>query len=100
MTAIAGIFVCGIFPVAHIVALILANNSNKKIRASGGRLTGESMNKATFIISWIWIGLSVLFWSLIIIIAIAGGFDSGDDDTDFDVDSLRSMGTYLAARFA
>jgi hypothetical protein len=34
---------------------------------------------------------------IIIVVAAAGGFDSDDNDVDFD--SLRTVGAYLAARF-
>ena len=96
VTSIAGIFVCGVVPVHSVVALILASSSNNKIRASGGRLGGEGLNRAAQIISWIWIGLSVLFWVVIVIIAASGGFDD-DDNNDFD--SLGVGLQYLAARF-
>lgn len=98
VTAIAGIFVCGVFPVHSVVALVLASNSNRKIRASGGRLTGEGLNRAATIVSWIWIGLSVLFWVVIIAIAASGGFDTDDED-EFDFESLGVGLQYLAARF-
>jgi hypothetical protein len=78
VTSIAGIFVCGVVPIAHVVALVLASSSNKKIDASGGRLTGKGFNTATQVISWIWIGLSVLFWIVIVIVAIAGGFSDNN----------------------
>jgi hypothetical protein len=96
VTAIAGIFVCSVVPIASVVALFLATNSNKKIRASGGQLSGEGMNKAALIISWIWIGLSVLFWVVIIIIGVTVGFDS--DDNDFDDNDFGLGLQYLAVR--
>jgi hypothetical protein len=39
----------------------------------------------------------VLVVAIIVIVGIAGGFDDNDNDIDFD--SLRTVGTYLAARF-
>ena len=84
ITAIVGIFICGIVPIPQVVALFLASNSTKKIAASGGRLGGDGLNKATKIISWIWIGLSVVFWVIIIVVAASGGFDDDDNDDDND----------------
>jgi hypothetical protein len=50
--------VCPLIPA--IVALVLASSADAEIRASGGRLTGEGLNKAAKIISWINIGLTVV----------------------------------------
>lgn len=55
-----------------IIALVLANASNKKIRESGGRLTGESLNKASIIIAWVNIGLWTAGTLLIILLVIIG----------------------------
>jgi hypothetical protein len=93
--AIASFVVCPLVPA--IVALVLAHTSQQKIDASGGRLTGESLNTAARVIAWINIGLVVLVVAIIVIVGIAGGFDDNDNDIDFD--SLRTVGTYLAARF-
>lgn len=95
MLAIASFVVCPLVPA--IVALVLAHTSQQKIDASGGRLTGESLNTAARIIAWIHLGLIALVVVIIVIVAIAGGFDDNNDDIDFD--SLRTVGTYLAARF-
>ena len=43
-----------------IVAVVLASSSRKKIAASGGRLTGESLCSAAAVVAWIQIGLFVL----------------------------------------
>jgi len=86
--AIGGVFfsfACGIGVIGAIVALVLASNSQKKISASGGRLTGEGLNTAARIISWIHIGLAVIGIVILIIVIAAGGFDDDDDD-DFDDD--------------
>jgi hypothetical protein len=79
--SIASIVICWAFPVPAVVALFLASSSNRKIKASGGRLTGEGMNTAARIIGWIGIGIAVIFWIVIIAVAASGGFD---DDNDFD----------------
>jgi hypothetical protein len=87
--------VCPLIPA--IVALVLAHTSQQKIDASGGRLTGEGLNTAARVIAWIHIGILVLVVAIIVVVAIAGGFDDNDNDIEFD--SLRTAGTYLAARF-
>jgi hypothetical protein len=94
--AIASFVVCPLVPA--IVALVLAHTSQQKIDASGGRLTGEGLNTAARIIAWIHIGLIALVVVIIVIVGIAGGFDDNNDD-DIDFDSLRTIGTYLTARF-
>ncbi|MGH9049058.1 MAG: DUF4190 domain-containing protein, partial [Acidimicrobiia bacterium] len=94
--AIASFVVCPLVPA--IVALVLAHTAQQKIDASGGRLTGDSLNTAARIIAWIHIGLVVVGVVAVIVVAATVGFDSNDDD-DFDFDSLRTVGTYLAARF-
>jgi hypothetical protein len=93
--AIASFVVCPLVPA--IVALVLAHTSQQKIDASGGRLTGEGLNTAARIIAWIHLGLVALVIVILVIVAAAGGFDDNDNDIDFD--SLRTAGTYLAARF-
>jgi hypothetical protein len=93
--AIASFVVCPLVPA--IVALVLAHTSQQKIEASGGRLTGEGLNTAARIIAWIHLGLIALVVVILVIVAAAGGFDDNDNDIDFD--SLRTAGTYLAARF-
>jgi hypothetical protein len=92
--AIASFVVCPLIPA--IVALVLAHQSQQKIAASGGRLTGEGLNQAARIIAWIHLGLFAFGILILIVIAAAGGFDS-DNDNDFD--SIRTIGSYVAARF-
>jgi hypothetical protein len=77
-----------------IVALVLAHSSQQKINASGGRLTGDGLNTAARIVSWIHLGLVVLVIAIIVVVAIAGGFDSDNNDNDFGL-ALQ----YLAVRF-
>ena len=66
--AIASWVVCPVIPA--IVALVLANNADASIQASGGRKTGEGLTKAARIISWINIGLCVGGLVLVILIAV------------------------------
>ena len=69
--AIVGFFVCP--PVGGIVALIMANSAEKRIQASGGRLTGLDQAKAARIIAIIELvltGVLLLFGILAIIGAI------------------------------
>lgn len=64
-----------VFPIIPaIIALVLASSSNKKIAESGGRLTGQSLNKVATILSWINIGLAVVgaVLAIILIAAFAG----------------------------
>lgn len=58
VVALVGLFVCGV--VTGIVALVLANNAQQKITASGGRLTGSGFVTAARVIAIISIVLSVL----------------------------------------
>lgn len=59
-----------------IIALVLASQSNRDIAASGGRLSGQGLNTATKVISWINIVLSVLsivaFVGFLIFAAVSG----------------------------
>ncbi len=58
VVALVGLVVCGV--VTGIIALVLANNAQKKIAASGGRLTGSGFVTAARIIAIISIVFSVL----------------------------------------
>lgn len=86
--------VCPVIPA--IVALVLASNSSKNIKRSGGRLSGDGLNTAARIVAWINIGLWLLFVGIIVIVAIAGGFDT-DTDNDFDFSMIAGAGSYVAA---
>ena len=66
--AIASFVVCPVIPA--IVALVLANNADTAIQASGGRKTGEGLTKAARIVSWINIGLFVGGLVLFILLAV------------------------------
>jgi hypothetical protein len=94
--AIASFVVCPLVPA--IVALVLAHTAQQKIDASGGRLTGDGLNTAARIIAWIHIGLIALVIVILIVVGVTVGFDDNDDN-DIDFESLRTVGTYLAARF-
>ncbi len=64
VVSIVGLFVCGV--ISGVIALVLANQAQQKIVASGGRLTGEGMVKAARIIAVVSIVLSVLGFALLI----------------------------------
>ncbi len=52
-----------------VVALILVNQSRKRIAASGGALGGEGLNKAATILAWINLVLGILgllLWVLVL----------------------------------
>ncbi len=65
--AIVGLFVCPI--VLNVIALVLANQSLRAIRASNGWLTGEGMANAARIISIIALAL-VAIGILILIVGL------------------------------
>ena len=70
--AIVGFFICA--PVGAIVALVLANSAQKRIEASGGRLTGIEQARAARIIAIIELvltGIAILI-GVIAIIASMG----------------------------
>ena len=58
VVSLVGLFVCGV--ITGIVALVLANNAQQKIAASGGRLTGSGFVTAARVIAIISIVFSVL----------------------------------------
>jgi hypothetical protein len=66
--AIASFVVCPVIPA--VVALVLANNADTAIQASGGRKTGEGLTKAARIVAWINIGLTVGVLVIVILIAV------------------------------
>jgi hypothetical protein len=69
--AIAGFFICA--PVGAIVAWVLANSAEKKIQASGGRLTGLDQARAARIIAIVELvltGLVLLFGILLVFGAV------------------------------
>lgn len=72
--AIASFVVCPVIPA--IVALVLANNADTAIQASGGRKTGEGLTKAARIISWIHLGLCIAGLVLVILIAVLAAASS------------------------
>jgi hypothetical protein len=53
-------FVCCIPFVPAVLAVVLGGKSKKKIRASGGALTGEGMAQAAVILGWIGIALDAV----------------------------------------
>ncbi|MDP8976591.1 MAG: hypothetical protein M3N28_09580 [Actinomycetota bacterium] len=73
-------FSCGIGVIAAIISLALSPSARRKIEASGGRLTGESMLTAAKIVAWINIGLTALVLVVIGIGAAAGWWDNDSYD--------------------
>ncbi len=75
--AVASWAVCPI--IASIVALVFASMASKEINASGGQIEGRGLVTAARIVSWINIGVTVavivVTAFVLILIAIAGGFD-------------------------
>lgn len=65
VVSLVGVFVCGV--VIGPVALVLANNAQQKIVASGGGLTGSGLVTAARVIAII----SIVFSILIIVVRIA-----------------------------
>jgi hypothetical protein len=70
--AIVGFFICA--PVGAVVALVLANSAEKRIRESNGRLTGLDQARAARIIAIIELVLTAV---LILIFVIAVAFSLG-----------------------
>ena len=66
-------------PILAIVAVALCPSAKRKIDASGGALTGTGLVTAARIIGWINIGLTALVVVILVIVAIAGGFDDSDE---------------------
>jgi hypothetical protein len=67
--AIVGFFICP--PVGAVVALIMANSAQKRIEASGGRLTGLDQAKAARIIAIIELVLSAVVLLIGVLVAMA-----------------------------
>jgi len=74
--AIVGFFICA--PVGGIVALIMANNAEKRIQASGGRLTGLDQARAARIIAIVELVLTavLLLFGVLAIIGAIGASNS------------------------
>lgn len=76
--AVASWAVCPI--VAAIVSLVFASMASKEIDAAGGQVEGRGLVTAARIVAWINIGVTVaavvITAFILILIAIAGGFDS------------------------
>ena len=72
--AIASFVVCPVVPA--VVALVVANNADTAIEASGGRKTGDGLTKAARIISWVNIGIFVAVIVAVILIAVLAAASS------------------------
>jgi hypothetical protein len=70
--AIAGFFICA--PVGAIVALVLANSAEKRIDASGGRLTGRDQARAARIIAIVELVLTGILILLFLLVFAVGSF--------------------------
>lgn len=68
--AIVSWVVCPI--IAAVVALVLARNSDKEIKASNGRVGGSGLNTATRIIAWLNIGVSIVAGIIVVILVALG----------------------------
>ena len=69
--AIVGFFICA--PVGAIVALVLANSAQKRIEASGGRLTGIEQARAARIIAIIELvltGVAIVIGVIAIVVSV------------------------------
>jgi hypothetical protein len=79
--AVASWAVCPI--VAAIVSLVFASMASKEIDAAGGQVEGRSLVTAARIVAWINIGVTVAAFVIaafvLVLIAIAGGFDSANN---------------------
>jgi hypothetical protein len=63
---------CAIFGLVGIVAIVLGRSAQKEIAASGGRLTGEGMAKAGFVLGIIGSVIGVLMTILNVVLLVAG----------------------------
>jgi hypothetical protein len=70
--AIAGFFICA--PIGAIVALVLANSAEKRIEASGGRLTGRDQARAARIIAIVELALTAILILLFVLVIAFGAF--------------------------
>ena len=73
--AIVGFFICA--PVGAIVALVLANSAQKRIEASGGRLTGLEQARAARIIAIIELvltGIAIVVGVIVIVASVNANY--------------------------
>jgi hypothetical protein len=66
---------CGLGIVAAIVALALAPGAKREIEQSGGMVGGLGLVKGGQITSWITVGLTLVGVVVIVLVAVAGGFE-------------------------
>jgi len=71
---------CGIGVIAATVPPALSPSARRKIEASGGALTGESLLTAAKVLSWVNIGLVALFLVFVGIGAAVGLWDGQSQD--------------------
>lgn len=82
---ILGIFglVCCFGLFAGIPAIILGHQAKKEVRASGGLQTGEGQATAGMVLGWISLALAILLIVAIVVIGLAGGFESSSFDSNY-----------------
>lgn len=76
-------FVCCFGILAGIPAIILGYQAKNEVQASGGLQTGEGQAKAGIIMGWIGVGLTILIIVAIVVIGLAGGYESSSLDGNY-----------------
>ncbi len=69
-------FACGVGFITATVALVLAGQAERKIRGASGALTGEGMVRAARILSWIYLGLTVVVLIIVLLALFVGALGS------------------------
>lgn len=99
VSAIAGFILCPI--VLHVVGLVLANQSLRSIRTSGGRLGGEGLASTARILSIVGLvlyGAAIVLGLLLLVIAVPLGiFTFGTVANDIEDEQLSVAPTRIAA---
>ena len=67
---ILGIVACG---VPAVLALVFGYKARKQIAASGGGQSGRGMATAGIVLGWIWLGLTVAYIAVAVIVAASRG---------------------------
>ncbi len=81
IAAIGSWVIC--FPIAAIVALVLASTAKRKIAESGGRLTGQGLVTASKWIAWINLGVSAIAILFFIFAIVFAGLSESNGDPEF-----------------
>lgn len=88
VSALIAWFLCPVIPA--IVALVLAGQSSRQIRESGGRLGGAGMNTAAKVMSWI----NIVFWIGLIALFAAFAATAGNTVNDFSETNPNPYATF------